>query len=165
MAQEEKSMINGETMGESIWGDLPASAFVESSHLFKSLSQDGRRFLISKGRLFKFDGRKVICNEGEKGDRFYLIKSGNVQVTTIRDSDRKKIELATLGRGAVFGEVALLTGQKRTATITALNTVETIAFMEKDIQTILKTFPKVKLLLNALLKSRAQKTIEKTTAR
>ena len=156
MAQEEKSMINGETMGESIWGDLPASAFVESSHLFKSLSQDGRRFLISKGRLFKFDGRKVICNEGEKGDRFYLIKSGNVQVTTIRDSDRKKIELATLGRGAVFGE---------TATITALNTVETIAFMEKDIQTILKTFPKVKLLLNALLKSRAQKTIEKTTAR
>jgi putative ABC transport system ATP-binding protein len=66
-------------------------------------------------------GEKLI-REGEVGDKFFVLRSGSVEVLSSRDGSQKR--LATLGRGEFFGEVALLTGERRNATIRALGPVE-----------------------------------------
>ncbi len=60
----------------------------------------------------------VICREGEEGDRFFVIESGTVVVTG--DLGGSSRELARLGPGEFFGEIALLGGGRRTAGVVAL---------------------------------------------
>jgi len=65
-----------------------------------------------------YEEGKVICRQGEAGDRFYIIKSGSV-VCTQADALGKQVEVARLGVGDYFGEIALLTSQMRQATVVA----------------------------------------------
>ncbi len=60
---------------------------------------------------------EVVFREGDAPDRFYLVRSGAVTVTR-KDEGRDEV-VATLGPGRYFGEIGLLTGLPRTATITA----------------------------------------------
>ena len=60
-----------------------------------------------------------IVRQGELADRFYLIREGNVSVTQTGDGG-DEVHLRDLGPGDVFGEIGLLRGTSRTATVTAI---------------------------------------------
>ena len=74
----------------------------------------------------------VVVREGEEGDRFYVIRSGVFSVT---EKDR---EVAKLSSGDVFGEIALLTGGPRIATVTAIDAGEVLALSKADFDTVVK---------------------------
>jgi MFS family permease len=61
----------------------------------------------------------VVIRQGDDADRFYLVDSGTFRVTRARDGESEL--LADLGTGAVFGEIGLLRGVPRTATVTAVS--------------------------------------------
>jgi CRP-like cAMP-binding protein len=61
----------------------------------------------------EFAPRQAVFEQGEPGERFYVVESGRAEV--VRDGRVVK----TLGRGDCFGEIALLRNQRRTATIRA----------------------------------------------
>jgi len=134
---------------------------IESSHLFKSLDDDGRKRVLDSGELAKFDAGTAIIAEGERGDTFYLLKKGTVWVSTRREGN--DVRLATLTRGALFGEVAVLSGQARTATVTAAEPVEAVEFTKERIDEVLQAYPKVRQLLEAIVLGRVRDTIEKLT--
>jgi CRP-like cAMP-binding protein len=158
---ERMSTEDDKVFAESpVWGDLATSAFVQNSHLFKSLDDAGRRKVCMSGKVVHFHPGEVIVREGDPGDSFFLVKNGAVRVVTARDD--QDIELATLGRGAFFGEVAVLTGMLRTATVIAEGDVEAIRFDKPDIEQVLEAYPRVKKLLEAVMAGRAQDTIGKT---
>ena len=142
----------------SIVGDLPTSAFVQNSYLFKSLDADGCKMLIDNAYLGSFAEDEVIIREGDDGDAFYLIKSGSVEISVEKDS--KKVVLSSLKRGAFFGEVSVLTENSRTATVTAEEDCELVVFNRKNIQGVLQKYPRVKAILHAILIARAQNTIQ-----
>jgi CRP-like cAMP-binding protein len=74
---------------------------------------------------------QVIIREGDRGNTFYLIEKGTVQVT--KNSDHGPVVLAHIGIGGVFGEMALIDDRPRMATVTAVD------------PTTVKVFPKAHL--------------------
>jgi CRP/FNR family cyclic AMP-dependent transcriptional regulator len=94
--------------------------------LFGELSKRDLRALIRKGRELEFAEGRSIVREGSKGSDFYLILSGDA---TVSRGGRK---LARLGAGDFFGEVALLDGGPRSATIVADTPVLTFRLSRPD---------------------------------
>ena len=129
------------------------------SHLFKSLGDEGRRELLSSGFVMRFETDDVVVQEGAPGDVMYLVMDGKVRVETRAPSGT--VQLAELGRGACLGEVSVLTGGVRTATVTAATEVTAVVFARHRIQRILDAHPKVRALLDQLIEARAKQTVEK----
>lgn len=80
--------------------------------------------LIARGYRKQFDISEVICQENDPSEEFYIILSGAVEVF----SERNNQAIATLGEGEFFGEIALLTGTPRTASVRALSS-DTVLFV------------------------------------
>jgi MFS family permease len=74
----------------------------------------------------RFPGGAPIVTLGEVGDRFYVLASGHAEVRMPGNDSH------TLGPGDSFGEIALLRDVRRTATVTALEEVETLA-IDRDV--------------------------------
>jgi CRP/FNR family transcriptional regulator, cyclic AMP receptor protein len=129
------------------------------SHLFKSLDEAGRRDLLESGFVMRFEAGDVILREGAPGDTMYVVMDGTVRVQTRTPTGT--LQLADLGRGACVGEVSVLKGGGRTATVTALTPVAAVVFARHRIQRILDANPRVRALLDTLIEARARDTIEK----
>lgn len=80
---------------------------------------------------------EIIINQGEKGDYYYIIKSGLVEV--LKEKDGKSTKLVELGAGESFGEEALIRDQKRGATVKAIEETTVLALDEKDFNELLKS--------------------------
>ncbi len=73
--------------------------------------------------------------------------------------------LARLGPGEFFGEVAVLTGKPRTATIVARTPVTVIEISRQDLDRIAAAHPEVRSVLQRFYEKRAQATVEAILAR
>jgi CRP-like cAMP-binding protein len=138
---------------------------IQNSHLFTSLDEEGRLRALQESSIRTFPAASVILREGEPGDEFYLIAAGTVRVQTSPGDGNPPVELAMLGRGAFFGEVSVLTGRPRTATVTAIDDVLVVVFSQDLVARLLDAYPRVRKLLDALVLGRARDTIEKITTR
>jgi CRP-like cAMP-binding protein len=134
-------------------------ALVRRSHLFKSLDEAGRESLLSSGYVVSFASGEELVRQDEPGDLMYIVLSGRVHIGTRAAAG--DVGLAELGRGACIGEVAVLTGAPRTATVTALTDVDAMAFARHRIERVLDEYPKVRELLLTLVEHRARDTVEK----
>ena len=77
----------------------------------------------------KFKQNEKIFNRGDEGDTFFVILKGEVAV--VREEEGKEVIVVTLGVGACFGELSLLDGRPRTATMVCV-TDTTCAVLSKD---------------------------------
>ena len=80
--------------------------------------------LIARGYRKYFDIGEIICHENDPSEEFYIILSGIVEIF----SEKNNQSIATLGEGEFFGEISLLTGTPRTATVKAI-AVDTVLFV------------------------------------
>lgn len=88
--------------------------------------------------------RSLIFKRGDPGDSFWVIQSGKVRVFR---SDEKGVEitLSELGPGQSFGEVALLTGESRSASVETLEKTEALVLTKEQFEQVLKSHPEVSL--------------------
>ena len=107
--------------------------------------------------------RSIIFRQEDPGDSFYIIRSGKVRVYR-RDSDGLETELSVLGPGESFGEMALLTGQARSANVEAVEETRLMVLSREQFERILKDFPDISLAFVKQMSERllkAEKAIEK----
>jgi len=127
---ERKSAAHKTFTPEELVGQFP---------LFANLSAEQREVL-----LLHFETRRVqpgerVIRAGDKANNVYFISSGEVEVTP-----RGGNESIKLGPGAVFGEMALLTGAPRSADVTALDYSKFLTLSRRDFRQLLKKYPLIR---------------------
>jgi CRP/FNR family transcriptional regulator, cyclic AMP receptor protein len=89
-----------------------------------------------------------VFHEGDSSDACYIVKDGSFRVTR-EHSDGRAITLATLGPGEIFGELAMLDGDSRSASAEALTDGELLALPANDVRSLLARHPEIALKLVA----------------
>jgi CRP-like cAMP-binding protein len=107
-----------------------AAAVFPRTPLFSSLDERRLRALIERVRLLQLDPGHVVFEAGDPGDALYVVASGEVAVVVGEDDART--ELARLGEGAFFGEIALVARQPRNATVVAAVPTDLLA-IDRDV--------------------------------
>jgi CRP-like cAMP-binding protein len=110
--------------------------------LFTGLPTRYVRKIASLGIVARFDANTPIVNAGDPGEAFYVILSGRAKVRRGRGR-----AAADLGPGAYFGEMALVDGAPRSATIVAETETACLVLARKPFAKILKDEPAVALRL------------------
>jgi CRP-like cAMP-binding protein len=67
----------------------------------------------------------VICDQGEPGDQMYVIISGEVRVV-VNQTEQPEKEIARRGAGDVVGEMSIISGEPRVASVISLGEVHTL---------------------------------------
>jgi CRP/FNR family transcriptional regulator len=89
-----------------------------------------------------------VFHEGDSSDACYIVSDGSFRVTR-EHSDGRAITLATLGPGEIFGELAMLDGDKRSASAEAITDGTLLALPANDVRGLLARNPEIALKLVA----------------
>src|SRR5687768_17086972 len=110
-------------------------AFLRDADLFQNQPDEVLKAVLAQGRLEEFGPGAMVFQQGQEGDRLYIVKSGVLEILASPESGSEAAPVAYLGPGEVLGELALLTGSPRTATVRSpeyavLFTLEKAVFLD-----------------------------------
>jgi CRP-like cAMP-binding protein len=119
--------------------------------LFQGLGRKELQAVLDQSRELTFDPGAVVAAEGQAAGRFYLIVEGTAQVTL---GGR---HLASLHAGDYFGEISLIDGQPRSATVVAQTPLTTLSIASFNFRPMLLEHPAImrKILLETCRRLRA----------
>lgn len=122
--------------------------------LFMSISDEDLDLLVEQLEPTSFKAGSVIINEGDPGDCLYLIKEGTVKVMAkLQDTDEDLI-LSRLESGDYFGEMALITGEPRSASVVAESDTDLWKLSKKDFDNLIEKHHDITLTLTHMLSHR-----------
>jgi cAMP-dependent protein kinase regulator len=127
--------------------------------LFSGIPKDEVAALLATARPRKVGVGEAVVREDEAGRSLFLIVQGTVRVST-KGNAGEEIKLAALGSGDFFGEVSLLTGKPRTATVTALTDVELLEMDREAVDGLRTKYPRLDASLSEFHRRRAERTVE-----
>ena len=133
---------------------IPAEGAEAESPLFSSFSEDELTAVIGGLTLLSFEPGDIIITEGDKGDSLFTITTG-VTKTFIRQPDGGQKMVRILKEGDFFGEISILSGKPRTATVTAATTCELLELDRTTLDEICERQPRVHQVLEDFYISRA----------
>ncbi len=126
--------------------------------LFSDLSKRELDQLARTGRVVDHAEGHVVVTEGEKGVGFHLILDGEARVT------KGGRTVAKLGPGQWFGEISMIDGGPRTATVSAATQLRTFGVASWDFHPLLKTSPTITFKLLVTMCSRLRDAEKGKTA-
>jgi CRP-like cAMP-binding protein len=109
---------------------------LERTPLFAGLDREQLEDVLRVGHRVSFDAGQAIVERGDAGDAMYIILSGAAEVDVGGRFHR-------LERGDFFGEMAVLAGKRREATVKAVEPVEALRIPADDFQVFLQDHPPV----------------------
>ena len=127
-------MVDGRIVSDVVLHDaLRICEFLRAIDLFRTLTPAQLTNVAERMKKRRYAEGETIVREGESGEEFFLISDGEVDVV------RADHEVARLGRGDFFGEVALISGEPRNATILATEPLDTFVLGKTDFQSAVET--------------------------
>jgi len=129
------------------------------SLLFENMSDPERSAVVEQMVLETFEDGEIVIREGDLGSSLYVVVSGDVKVFG-RNPRGETVYLANLGEGDFFGEVSVLTGKPRTATISAASRSELLRLDKEKLEAIVAKHPRVKEILEDFYERRARHTVD-----
>ncbi len=128
---------------------------------FRALGRDGIEFIVERLKFKPFEAEEAICRIGDPGDKMYIIISGKVKVVVYPEDSDKETVIAYLGSGDYFGEMSLLTGEPRSATVITIEPSEMFILNKSDFDVIVERFPSITLSMGKIMSQRLRDTLKK----
>jgi len=113
----------------------------EGSPVFRGMSTSEAKKVVLLGTLRTVSPGETVIREGLAGESMYMIVSGRVKVTV--DVGGRPRQLNELGPGDVIGEMALLGGSPRSATVTAVDPSELLRLDEQSLERVRRRSPRI----------------------
>ena len=124
---------------------IQISKILQSVPIFRTLGKESIDFIVEKLKFKTFDKGQTIVKVGDPGDEMFIIISGKVNVIIFPQDNSEGQVVANLGPGDYFGEMALLTGEPRSASVVSEDECEAFALQQNDFNVILERFPSISL--------------------
>lgn len=131
-------------------------ALLSQCDLLRHLPPDQITSLLDHTMLRGVHAGEIVFHAGDPGDALYIVADGVVEVL-----DEAMQKLAELGAGHAFGEMALLSGGARTATVRAVNDSQLLTITKQDFDNLLKENPFIAEQLRKLSRERALSNLGK----
>jgi len=116
--------------------------------LFAGCSKSELRELATTADEIDLRSGHVLTKEGRPGREFFVLVEGTARVT------RNGKQIADLGAGDWFGEIALLTDAPRTATVTATSPVDVLVITDRGFRRVVESMPSIALKVLACVGER-----------
>ncbi len=140
----------------------PASAdqqpqhFLQRIKLFSALSIEDCQQVVKRMKRRDFPPNQVIVREGAPGNSMFFITAGLVEIRKKDPNTGIDFLLTEMGPGQNFGEMALLTGKPRTASVTSIQATTCAVLEEPEFRDLLLRYPKIGLALTRILAERVE---------
>ncbi len=95
---------------------------------------------------------EVLFRQGTRGESFFIVVTGEVEV--FQEEDGRERHIAVLGPGAFVGEMALLTGQPRVASVRARTPCRLVALDSEDFRSVLDRYPMIRVDFERVMRAR-----------
>jgi small-conductance mechanosensitive channel/CRP-like cAMP-binding protein len=130
---------------------------LSSIDLFATLTEIERQALAESATVETYALGEQIIKQGELGDVLFVVLDGEAQVLAV-SKEGEQVEIATLLRGDIFGEMSVLTGTPRTATIRATTDLVVASVTREKLTPLLKKNPEVEDAFTKYITLRSQET-------
>lgn len=130
--------------------------------LFSELSQVELERIASVAIPRSFPKGVRVFHEGDSSDACYIVREGDLRVTR-EHSDGRAIALATLGPGDIFGELAMLDGGTRSASVETITDSELLGLPASDVRRVIAGHGDIAAKLIAALTRRLRETNERVS--
>ncbi len=146
-----------------------ASELFSGLDIFQELDAEIVRQLAASSQRRLFDAGEVLVSEGDEGDSLFVVEKGAVRVTkSDPELEGRHVDLAILEEGAFFGEMSLLTGEPRSATVIASDHCGVLVLTKQAVASTLEADPRIAESLSRALAARrldTQETLEDRRSR
>ena len=121
----------GMSLGEDVVFDV--EHFFGSSPLFEGLDKEEVREVVNTAQKVPYSAGDLLFSQGVSSEALYIVHSGEVQVRAI-SSTGEEVVLALLGNGTVVGELALIDGGPRSATVEVISDCDVYRLSRDDFE-------------------------------
>jgi len=142
-----------ETRAASTLAAIEAAAGADG--LFAGLDRDARLTIEAEAGWTALQSGDVLFREGDAADALYVVVTGRLRVLVASPSGAE-VALAEVGRGEIVGEMALLTGDPRSATVVAVRDTRLVRLSRAAFERIVQQCPGAMLLVTRRLVRRLQ---------
>jgi cAMP-dependent protein kinase regulator len=134
------------------------SALVDTP-LFEEFSKEELIAVIDGLDRLRHVPGEIVVTEGQPGDSLYVIATGRL-LAHVKNKDGRNVQVRELAEGEFFGEISLISGARRSATITAGTDCELLRLGRQKVEEISSSHPGVEGVLRKFCNSRAGNTLE-----
>lgn len=107
-----------------------------------------------------FNPHEVVFHEHDDSDTCYVVHRGHARALR-EHSDGRQITLATFGPGDIFGELAMFSDERRSATVDAVDQLEVVAILGRDMRALMRRHPDIAVALVVALGRRLREANER----
>jgi hypothetical protein len=122
--------------------DGGGGAQIVVSPLFKDFSVDELVAVIQGLNLVSFEAGDIIITQGEPGNSLYMLTAGSVKAF-VKNPQGRQVQVHEFKEGAFFGEISILTGKPRSATLIASTRCELLELDRPTLDSIVQSHPHV----------------------
>ncbi len=110
--------------------------------------------------LRSFAPGAIVMTEGEAGDSLFILTTGAVRIF-VKNQEGRNVEVRRMEDGEFFGEISLLSGKARTATITASSSCEVLELDRATLDDIARRHPRVRTIVQEFYERRSGSELER----